>query len=107
MTTLPDHPWPASEFPGLLFGGDYNPEQWSEAMGYEGDAIWRDDMRLMKLAGVNVATVGVFSWAALQPDEHSWTFDWLDRLLDMRILVDALLASSIGESCRSQGGAHG
>lgn len=67
----------------FYFGGDYNPEQWTRALGYDEEAIWREDLRLMRLAHVNMATVGVFSWVALQPDEHTFTFDWLDRVLDL------------------------
>lgn len=79
----PERPWPMSRFPGILFGADYNPEQWTPAMGYEGDSVWLEDMRLMQAAGVNTATVAVFSWVELQPDEDTFTFDWLDRLLDL------------------------
>jgi beta-galactosidase len=67
----------------MLFGADYNPEQWTAAMGYPDETIWLDDVRLMQQAGVNVATVGVFSWATLQPNAHTWSFEWLDRLLDL------------------------
>ncbi|MET7400538.1 beta-galactosidase [Dactylosporangium sp. NPDC005572] len=59
----------------LLFGGDYNPEQWPAS-------VWDDDVRLMRAAGVNLVTVGVFAWAALQPDPGRFTFDWLDDVLD-------------------------
>jgi beta-galactosidase GanA len=59
--------------PAFYFGGDYNPEQWTPAFGYEDETIWHEDLHLMRLASVNVATVGVFSWVALQPDEHSFT----------------------------------
>ncbi len=45
---------------GLAFGGDYNPEQWDES-------AWQEDDELMRQAGVNLATVGVFSWALLEP----------------------------------------
>jgi beta-galactosidase len=38
----------------VLFGGDYNPEQWPEE-------TWLEDVRLMKQAGVNSVTLGVFS----------------------------------------------
>jgi beta-galactosidase len=62
-------------FPAILHGGDYNPEQWPEA-------VWDDDVRLMQEAHCNVATVPVFGWVSLQPDEDTWTFDWLDRVLD-------------------------
>lgn len=69
--------------PAFYFGGDYNPEQWTPALGYEGETVWREDIRLMRLAGVNVATVGVFSWVSLQPNELTFTFGWLDRVLDL------------------------
>ncbi|MCA4132480.1 beta-galactosidase [Arthrobacter sp. M4] len=57
------------------YGGDYNPEQWPEE-------IWREDVRLMTRAGVNLATVGVFSWAMLELQENQYDFEWLDRVLD-------------------------
>ncbi|MGF1429645.1 beta-galactosidase [Kitasatospora sp. LaBMicrA B282] len=60
--------------PGLLYGGDWNPEQWPEE-------VWAEDVKLMTEAGVNLVTVGVFAWARLQPDADSWDFGWLDRLL--------------------------
>jgi beta-galactosidase len=57
------------------YGADYNPEQWPEATHDE-------DIRLMVAAGVTVATVGVFSWAFLEPEEGRFEFEWLDRVLD-------------------------
>lgn len=54
------------------FGGDYNPiSQVSVA----------DDLRLMREARINVATIGVFGWSALQPAPGKWEFGWLDDLL--------------------------
>jgi beta-galactosidase len=75
--------WPPTNLPGILYGGDYNPEQWTPQMGYEGESVWLEDMRLMREAGINVATVGVFSWASLQPREGVYTFEWLDRVMDL------------------------
>lgn len=60
----------------VLYGGDYNPEQWPEE-------IWEEDMRLFKLAGINVVTLNVFSWAALQPDENTYNFEKLDKIMDL------------------------
>lgn len=60
---------------GLAFGGDYNPEQWDEA-------VWAEDDELMRRARVNLATVGVFSWALLEPEEGRYDFGWLDAHLD-------------------------
>jgi beta-galactosidase len=64
------------KFPHLLHGADYNPEQWSPD-------VWLEDMRLMKLAHCNTMTVGIFAWAALEPEEGCFTFDWLDRVMDL------------------------
>lgn len=61
----------------LYHGGDYNPEQWADVPG-----IFEQDLRLMKLARLSAATVGVFSWASLEPEEGRYTFDWLDRVID-------------------------
>ncbi|MGW5684530.1 beta-galactosidase [Nonomuraea sp. NPDC003754] len=62
--------------PGLLFGGDYNPEQWPEE-------VWAEDVRLMSEAGVTMATVAVFSWSRLEPQPGVYEFGWLDRVLDL------------------------
>jgi len=61
--------------PQIWHGGDYNPEQWPPA-------TWDEDMRLMQASYFRVATVGVFSWVALQPSEDTFTFDWLDTVVD-------------------------
>jgi beta-galactosidase len=75
----------------VAFGGDYNPEQWPEE-------VWLEDVRLMREAGVNLVTVGVFSWARLQPTPGTWDFGWLDRVLDLlhehEIAVDLATATA-------------
>ncbi|RDG38854.1 beta-galactosidase [Streptomyces corynorhini] len=60
----------------VLFGGDYNPEQWPEE-------VWSEDVRLMRAAGVNSVTLGVFSWARIEPRPGARDFGWLDRLMDL------------------------
>lgn len=60
---------------GIAFGGDYNPDQWSEE-------TWDDDVRLMKKAGVNTVALAIFSWDRIQPQENHWDFGWLDRIID-------------------------
>ncbi|MEY9857057.1 beta-galactosidase [Catenulispora sp. GAS73] len=60
----------------ILFGGDYNPEQWPRD-------VWEEDVRLMREAGVNLATVGVFSWALLEPRPGERDFGWLTDVLDL------------------------
>ncbi len=37
----------------------------------------------MREAGVNLVSVGVFSWALLEPAEGKYEFGWLDRVLDL------------------------
>ncbi|MFF8609770.1 beta-galactosidase [Streptomyces sp. NPDC015346] len=60
----------------LAFGGDYNPEQWPES-------VWQEDVRLMREAGVTMVSVGIFSWALLEPEPGAYDFGWLDRILDL------------------------
>ena len=59
----------------MYYGGDYNPEQWPRE-------VWDEDMRLFKLAGIDIATINVFSWASVQPDEHTYRFEQLDEIVD-------------------------
>ncbi|MDO4311787.1 MAG: beta-galactosidase [Eubacteriales bacterium] len=60
----------------IVYGGDYNPEQWPEE-------IWPEDMRLLKGAGVDIVTLNVFSWAAIQPSEDEYDFSKLDKIMEM------------------------
>lgn len=64
-----------TSLPPLAFGGDYNPEQWSRDAHVE-------DRDLMREAGVDLVTLGVFSWAWLQPTPDTWDFAWLDTQMD-------------------------
>ena len=66
------------DFPHMLHGADYNPEQWIDCK----DEIWGEDMRLMKLANCNEMTVGIFSWSMLEPREGEYDFSFLDEILD-------------------------
>lgn len=59
---------------GIWFGGDYNPDQWPEQ-------VWAEDVALMKRAGVTMVTLGIFSWARLEPSDGVWDFGWLDRVV--------------------------
>ena len=60
----------------ICYGGDYNPEQWPEE-------IWAEDMRLLKEANIDIVTLNVFSWAALQPSEETYDFSKLDKIMEM------------------------
>ena len=75
----------------ILYGGDYNPEQWPEE-------TWEEDMRLLKLAHIDTVTLNVFSWAMLQPSEDTYYFDKLDKIMEMvtRHGMKICLATSTG-----------
>lgn len=60
--------------PHLAFGGDYNPEQWPIE-------VHDEDVRLMTEAGVDLVTLGVFSWAQLEVAPGTFDFDWLDAIV--------------------------
>ncbi|MFF3816929.1 beta-galactosidase [Streptomyces bluensis] len=62
--------------PRLGYGADYNPEQWPRE-------VWEEDVRLMREAGVTVVSVGIFSWARIQPGPDAWDFAWLDDVMDL------------------------
>jgi len=45
--------------------------------------VWAQDVELMREAGVNLVSVGIFTWALLEPSPGSFEPAWLDRLLDL------------------------
>jgi beta-galactosidase len=61
--------------PVIAFGGDYNPEQWPTE-------IHEEDVRLMNEAGVDLVTLGVFSWAQLERSPGIYDFGWLDEIIE-------------------------
>jgi len=63
----------------LYYGCDYYPEQWP-------DLCWEDDARLMQQAGLNVARIGEFAWAKIEPRDGHYDWAWLDRVIG--ILAD-------------------
>lgn len=78
MTQRRAYRWPqplAGQQERIWYGGDYNPDQWPEE-------VWDDDVCLMKKAGVNLVSVGIFSWAKIETSEGVYDFDWLDRIID-------------------------
>ncbi len=85
------HPRLVGAARGLGYGGDYNPEQWPER-------TWAQDARLMREAGVTFVTVGVFSWARIEPTPGERDLGWLDVVLDLMddhdIAVDLATATA-------------
>lgn len=62
--------------PFIAYGGDYNPEQWSPE-------VWQEDARLMREAGVNLVSLGIFAWAKLEPAPGEYDFKWLDQVMNL------------------------
>ena len=67
----------SKKYPHFIHGADYNPEQWREYPG-----IWEEDMRLMKKANCNEMTLGIFSWAKIEPREGEYDFSFLDEIIE-------------------------
>lgn len=61
----------------LLYGGDYNPEQWIHM-----PEILEKDIELMLEAHVNVVSLGIFAWSALEPEEGKFELDWLEAIIN-------------------------
>ncbi|WP_227991940.1 beta-galactosidase [Microbacterium sp. CBA3102] len=78
-----DQPARRVRLDALAYGGDYNPDQWSEE-------TWHEDIRLMREAGVNMVSLPIFSWPQLEPEPGVYDWAWLDRILDL--LWDAGIA---------------
>jgi beta-galactosidase len=73
-------PTPFVDQRAIIHGGDYSPEQWL----LMDPTILEQDAALMRQTGINSATVGVFAWTSLEPEEDRFTFDWLDRVMDQQ-----------------------
>lgn len=61
----------------ILYGGDYNPEQW-----LNDPRILEQDIDYMKEAKINTVSMGMFSWAMLEPEEGNYQMDWLQERID-------------------------
>lgn len=60
----------------VAVGVCYYPEHWPEAM-------WADDARRMREAGISRVRIGEFAWSRLEPDPGRYDFDWLERAIDL------------------------
>ncbi|WP_322922714.1 beta-galactosidase [Paenibacillus campi] len=83
----------SSKLPKLFYGGDYNPEQWDHETHLA-------DLNLFQQAGIDIATLNVFSWARNQPDEVTYQFEWLDDY------INSLYESGIYTCLATSTGAH-
>ncbi|MEN5072733.1 beta-galactosidase [Isoptericola cucumis] len=75
----------------ILYGGDYNPEQWPRE-------VWDEDDAAFDLASIDTVTLNVFSWATLQPGEDTYDFTLLDAVVARAVAAgrDIVLATSTG-----------
>ncbi|MCH4889801.1 beta-galactosidase [Acidaminobacter sp. JC074] len=75
----------------IIYGADYNPEQWSKD-------VWLEDMTLMKECKVNMVNLNIFGWALLEPSEGVYDFSMLDEMMDLlyenKISVDLATATA-------------
>ncbi|WP_051426338.1 beta-galactosidase [Jiangella gansuensis] len=76
----------------MYYGGDYNPEQWPSE-------LWPRDAELMRAAGVNLVSLGMFSWSRIQPAEGEFDFGWLDEVIG--ILHDHGIAVNLATATAS------
>ncbi|MBR6571109.1 MAG: beta-galactosidase, partial [Clostridia bacterium] len=72
----------------------YNPEQWME----QKETIWKQDMQYAREAGINTLSIGIFSWAFLEPEDGVYDFSWMDEVMDNLAAngIKAVLATPSG-----------
>jgi len=63
--------------PHILHGGDYNPDQWLDQ-----PEVIDQDFRVMSKVGMNIVSLGIFGWSALEPEEGRYAFGWMDATMD-------------------------
>lgn len=61
----------------ILYGGDYNPDQW-----LDNPEILEQDIQYMKEAGINTVSMGIFSWSVLEPREGEYCLEWLEERIN-------------------------
>lgn len=76
----------------MYFGGDYNPEQWPES-------VWEEDIALMNKLGVNLVSLGIFSWSAIEVEEGRFDFGWMDKIV--KLLTEAGIAIDMASGTAS------
>ncbi|MFI5933087.1 beta-galactosidase [Actinoplanes sp. NPDC051494] len=60
----------------ITLGCDYNYEQWPPE-------IWRDDVALMREAGVTLVAINVFGWSDIEPRPGEYDFTRLDEIIGL------------------------
>ena len=64
-------------FPHMLHGGDYNPDQWKAF-----PEIISDDFKYFDKANVNTVSIGIFSWVEFEPEDGVYNFEFFDKIMD-------------------------
>lgn len=82
-------------FGRMLHGGDYNPEQWLDR-----PEILAADREYFRRMHINTVSLGMFSWAVLEPCEGVFNFDWLVQI------IDALYAAGVSVIMATPSGAR-
>ncbi|MFD1625128.1 beta-galactosidase [Azospirillum griseum] len=59
-----------------MLGVCYYPEHWPESR-------WSVDAHRMRELGLTHVRIGEFAWSRLEPSRDRFTFDWLDRAIDV------------------------
>ncbi len=77
----------------ILHGGDYNPEQWLLH-----PEILEQDIAYFKKAHINEVSMGIFSWAMLEPKEGEYHFEWMEEIIEKlyRNDISVILATPSG-----------
>ena len=70
-----------------MLGVCYYPEHWPEEW-------WARDAQRMVELGIRYVRIGEFAWSRLEPSRGHFTWDWLDRA--MEVLADAGLKIVLG-----------
>jgi beta-galactosidase len=61
----------------FLYGGDYNPEQWMHS-----PETLDKDIELMKEAGCNVMSIGIFGWSVMEPREGEYDLSFYESIIN-------------------------
>lgn len=73
----------------ILFGGDYNPEQWPKE-------IWYEDNRLFEEAKIDTVSIGIFAWALIQKNEDTYDFSKMDEIMEYLYQTDKKIILATG-----------
>jgi beta-galactosidase len=60
----------------MKLGVCYYPEHWPQER-------WPIDAKLMRRAGLSIARIADFAWAAMEPREGEFTWNWLDQAVEV------------------------